>query len=61
MVPRAVGAHGAPYLAQIGAKVLCLLEETLGKVVTVEALHMVAMVVMEASKTATKNGVGHAI
>ena len=61
MASRAVGAHGEPYLAQIGAKALCLLEETLEDLLEVQAVHIVVMLVMQASKTATEIGVRDAI
>ena len=57
MTSRGVGAPGAAYAAQFCAKVLYLLEETLGEVVVVEAVTMVTMVTMQASKTATADDV----
>ena len=50
----APGAAYAAYAAQFGAKVLYLLEETLGEVVVVES---VTMVTMQASKTAIADDV----
>ena len=57
MTSGGVGAPGAAYVAQFGAKVLYLLKETLGEVVVVKAVTMVTMVTMQASKTATEDDV----
>ena len=57
MTSRGAAARAAAYLAQVAAKALYPLGETLGKVMTVEAVTMVTMVTIQASKTATADDV----
>ena len=57
LTSRGAAARAAAYLAQVGAKALYPLGETLGKVMTVEAVTMVTMVTIQASKTATADDV----
>ena len=57
LTSRGVGAPGAAYAAQFGAKALYLLEGTLGEVGVVKAITMVTMVTMQSSKNATADDV----